>query len=161
MFTSLSLTWDPTVRLSLSAVTLGTLLHKIQSNDVNQMSIQRFMSLPDKNKVKQCLILFTIFLMFLLFCCCYMGLLTYATYYDCDPLSTKVNSPKNKRSERNCFHFLKKKKLFLLWLFKNSSLFQEYILPKILRKYYTILWKKKLFAYFKYQEKKLLKPLRE
>ncbi|XP_065361418.1 sodium-coupled monocarboxylate transporter 1 isoform X3 [Calliphora vicina] len=84
------LSWDPTVRLSMSAILVGSVLHKIQSNDVNQMSLQRFMSLPDTGKVKQCLILFTILLMFLLFCCCYMGLLTYATYYDCDPLSTKL-----------------------------------------------------------------------
>lgn len=88
---SSSLTWDPTVRLSMVSVILGGTLHKIQSNDVNQMSLQRFLSLPDLGKVKQCMILFSILLVFLLSCCCYMGLLSYATYYDCDPLSTKVN----------------------------------------------------------------------
>lgn len=85
-----SLTLDPTVRLSMGAVLLGGTLHKIQSSDVNQVSIQRFLSLPNMQKVKQCMFLFTSLLMILLFCCCYMGLLTYATYYNCDPLSTKV-----------------------------------------------------------------------
>lgn len=87
-----SMTLDPTVRLSIGAVLLGGTLHKIQSSDVNQVSIQRFLSLPNMQKVKQCMFLFTSLLMILLFCCCYMGLLTYATYYDCDPLSTKVLS---------------------------------------------------------------------
>uniref|UniRef100_A0A1I8QA67 Sodium-coupled monocarboxylate transporter 1 n=1 Tax=Stomoxys calcitrans TaxID=35570 RepID=A0A1I8QA67_STOCA len=84
------LTWDPTVRLSAVSVFLGSTLHKIQSNDVNQMSLQRFNSLPSMEKVKQCMIIFTILLMCLLFCCCYMGLLSYAAYHDCDPLSTKL-----------------------------------------------------------------------
>ncbi|XP_073839726.1 sodium-coupled monocarboxylate transporter 2-like [Musca autumnalis] len=86
------LTWDPTVRLSMTAVIIGGTLHKIQSSDVNQMSLQRFLSLPDMGKVKQCVILFTTLLIFLLFCCCYMGLLSYASFYDCDPLVTKLAS---------------------------------------------------------------------
>ena len=84
------MTWDPTVRLSMSSVLIGGVIHKIQSSDVNQMSLQRFMSLPNMQKVKQCLILFTILLVFLLSCCAYMGLLLYANYYDCDPLSSEV-----------------------------------------------------------------------
>lgn len=85
------------MRLSMVSVILGGTLHKIQSNDVNQMSLQRFLSLPDLGKVKQCMILFSILLVFLLSCCCYMGLLSYATYYDCDPLSTKVNEKTENR----------------------------------------------------------------
>lgn len=85
-----SLTFDPTVRLSMAAILLGGTLHKIQSSDVNHISVQRFLSLPNMQKVKQSMFLFTSLLIILLFCCCYMGLLTYATYYNCDPLSTKV-----------------------------------------------------------------------
>uniref|UniRef100_T1PAY5 Sodium:solute symporter family protein n=1 Tax=Musca domestica TaxID=7370 RepID=T1PAY5_MUSDO len=86
------MTWDPTVRLSMTSVIIGGTLHKIQSSDVNQMSLQRFLSLPDMGKVKQCMFLFTTLLVFLLFCCCYMGLLSYASFYDCDPLVTKLAS---------------------------------------------------------------------
>ncbi|XP_037951198.1 sodium-coupled monocarboxylate transporter 2-like [Teleopsis dalmanni] len=83
-------TWDPTVRLSILSVLVGGTLHKIQSSDVNQVSIQRFLSLPTLKKVKQTMIVYTILLIFLLFCCCYMGLITYATFHDCDPLTTKL-----------------------------------------------------------------------
>ncbi|XP_036321356.1 sodium-coupled monocarboxylate transporter 1 isoform X2 [Rhagoletis pomonella] len=85
-------TWDPTVRLSMLAVFVGGSLHKIQSSAVNQICIQRYLSLPSFKKAKQTVILFNFLLIFLMLCCCYMGLLAYASYYDCDPLSTKLAS---------------------------------------------------------------------
>lgn len=72
------------------SVIVGGTLHKIQSSDVNQVSIQRFLSLPSYNHAKQSMFLFTVLLIFLLSCCSYMGLVTYAVYHDCDPISTKV-----------------------------------------------------------------------
>jgi len=84
------LTWDPTVRLSMLSVILGGTLHKIQSSDVNQVSIQRFLSLPSYEHAKRCMLVFTVLLIFLLSCCSYMGLVSYAVYHDCDPISTKV-----------------------------------------------------------------------
>ncbi|XP_017855882.1 PREDICTED: sodium-coupled monocarboxylate transporter 1 isoform X1 [Drosophila arizonae] len=81
-------TWDPTVRLSMVSVIVGGTLHKIQSSDVNQVSIQRFLSLPSYKHAKQCMFLYTVLLIFLLSCCSYMGLVTYAVYQDCDPIST-------------------------------------------------------------------------
>uniref|UniRef100_A0A6P4FGM2 Sodium-coupled monocarboxylate transporter 1 isoform X3 n=1 Tax=Drosophila rhopaloa TaxID=1041015 RepID=A0A6P4FGM2_DRORH len=83
-------TWDPTVRLSMMSVILGGTLHKIQSSDVNQVSIQRFLSLPSYEHAKRCMLIFTLLLIFLLSCCSYMGLVSYAVYHDCDPISTKL-----------------------------------------------------------------------
>ncbi|KAH8341015.1 hypothetical protein KR059_012279, partial [Drosophila kikkawai] len=83
-------TWDPTVRLSMLSVIVGGTLHKIQSSDVNQVSIQRFLSLPSYDHAKRCMFIFTLLLMFLLSCCNYMGLVSYAVYHDCDPISTKL-----------------------------------------------------------------------
>ncbi|XP_023176123.2 sodium-coupled monocarboxylate transporter 1 isoform X4 [Drosophila hydei] len=83
-------TWDPTVRLSMLSVLVGGTLHKIQSSDVNQVSIQRFLSLPSYKHAKQCMFLYTVLLIFLLSCCSYMGLVTYAAYHDCDPISTRL-----------------------------------------------------------------------
>ncbi|XP_041565103.1 sodium-coupled monocarboxylate transporter 1-like isoform X5 [Drosophila elegans] len=83
-------TWDPTVRLSMLSVILGGTLHKIQSSDVNQVSIQRFLSLPSYDHAKRCMLVFTLLLIFLLSCCSYMGLVSYAVYHDCDPISTKL-----------------------------------------------------------------------
>ncbi|XP_032593224.1 sodium-coupled monocarboxylate transporter 1 isoform X1 [Drosophila grimshawi] len=82
-------TWDPTVRLSMLSVIVGGTLHKIQSSDVNQVSIQRFLSLPSYKHAKQCIFIYNVLLIFLLSCCCYMGLVIYAAYHDCDPISTK------------------------------------------------------------------------
>lgn len=83
-------TWDPTVRLSMLSVIVGGTLHKIQSSDVNQVSIQRFLSLPSYKHAKQSMLIFTVLLIFLLSCCCYIGLVAYAVYHDCDPISTKL-----------------------------------------------------------------------
>ncbi|XP_070142745.1 sodium-coupled monocarboxylate transporter 1 isoform X4 [Drosophila kikkawai] len=83
-------TWDPTVRLSMLSVIVGGTLHKIQSSDVNQVSIQRFLSLPSYDHAKRCMFIFTLLLIFLLSCCNYMGLVSYAVYHDCDPISTKL-----------------------------------------------------------------------
>ncbi|XP_034116700.1 sodium-coupled monocarboxylate transporter 1 isoform X2 [Drosophila albomicans] len=83
-------TWDPTVRLSMLSVIVGGTLHKIQSSDVNQVSIQRFLSLPSYRHAKWTMFIFTVLLIFLLSCCCYMGLVSYAVYHDCDPISTKL-----------------------------------------------------------------------
>jgi len=88
---TIRLTWDPTVRLSMLSVILGGTLHKIQSSDVNQVSIQRFLSLPSYQHAKRCMLIFTLLLVFLLSCCSYMGLVSYAVYHDCDPISTKVS----------------------------------------------------------------------
>lgn len=73
------------------SVIVGGTLHKIQSSDVNQVSIQRFLSLPSYKHAKQCMFLYTVLLIFLLSCCSYMGLVTYAVYQDCDPISTGVS----------------------------------------------------------------------
>ncbi|XP_036675383.3 sodium-coupled monocarboxylate transporter 1 isoform X5 [Drosophila suzukii] len=83
-------TWDPTVRLSMLSVILGGTLHKIQSSDVNQVSIQRLLSLPSYQHAKRCMLIFTLLLVFLLSCCSYLGLVSYAVYHDCDPISTKL-----------------------------------------------------------------------
>lgn len=72
------------------SVIVGGTLHKIQSSDVNQVSIQRFLSLPSYEHAKRCMFVFTVLLVFLLSCCSYMGLVSYAVYHDCDPISTKV-----------------------------------------------------------------------
>lgn len=73
------------------SVIVGGTLHKIQSSDVNQVSIQRFLSLPSYKHAKQAMLIFTVLLIFLLTCCCYIGLVSYAVYHDCDPISTKVS----------------------------------------------------------------------
>lgn len=85
-FPELSL--DPTVRLSVLSVFVGGTFFKLQSTSINQTTIQRFMSLPSLKEIKQTLFIFSIGLILLYMGCIYVGLVCYATYYDCDPMST-------------------------------------------------------------------------
>lgn len=85
------LTLDPTVRMSVLSVFVGGTFFKLQNTSINQPTIQRFVALSSMKKIKMALITFSIGLMLLLSCCIYVGLLTYATYYDCDPVSTGVS----------------------------------------------------------------------
>ncbi|XP_065361495.1 sodium-coupled monocarboxylate transporter 1 isoform X4 [Calliphora vicina] len=82
------LTFDPTVRMSVFSVFVGGTFFKLQNTSINQPTIQRFMSLPNIQKIKETLYTFSIGLTLLYMVCIYVGLLAYATYYDCDPMST-------------------------------------------------------------------------
>ncbi|XP_017079738.2 sodium-coupled monocarboxylate transporter 1 isoform X3 [Drosophila eugracilis] len=79
---------DPTVRLSVFSVFVGGTFFKLQSTSINQATVQRFMSLPSLKAIKQTLFTFSIGLTLLYMGCVYVGLVCYATYYDCDPMST-------------------------------------------------------------------------
>ncbi|XP_070142746.1 sodium-coupled monocarboxylate transporter 1 isoform X5 [Drosophila kikkawai] len=81
-------TMDPTVRLSVFSVFVGGTFFKLQSTSINQATVQRFMSLPTLKAIKQTLFTFSIGLVLLYCGCVYVGLVCYATYYDCDPMST-------------------------------------------------------------------------
>ncbi|KAM8705533.1 hypothetical protein ACLKA7_009914 [Drosophila subpalustris] len=83
---------DPTVRLSVLSVFVGGTFFKLQSTSINQTTIQRFMSLPSLKEIKQTLFIFSIGLVLLYMGCIYVGLVCYATYYDCDPMSTGLAS---------------------------------------------------------------------
>ncbi|KAH8404261.1 hypothetical protein KR215_002695 [Drosophila sulfurigaster] len=81
-------TLDPTVRLSVLSVFVGGTFFKLQSTSINQATVQRFMSLPSLKEIKHTLFIFSIGLILLYMGCVYIGLVCYATYYDCDPMST-------------------------------------------------------------------------
>lgn len=82
---------DPTVRISVLSVFIGGTFFKLQSTSINQATIQRFMSLPSLKHIKQTLVTFSFGLILLYTGCIYVGLVCYATYYQCDPMSTGVS----------------------------------------------------------------------
>lgn len=83
-------TMDPTVRHSLFSITVGGFVYWISSSTLSQHMMQRYMALPTLRDAKRAMWTFVVLVTILLFICSYNGLLIYATYHDCDPLTTKV-----------------------------------------------------------------------
>lgn len=77
--------------MSVFSVFVGGTFFKLQNTSINQATIQRFMSLPSLKHIQQTLFTFSIGLILLYMSCVYVGLVCYATYYDCDPMTTGVS----------------------------------------------------------------------
>nr|NP_001138111.1 kin of rumpel, isoform B [Drosophila melanogaster]ACL83567.1 kin of rumpel, isoform B [Drosophila melanogaster] len=84
------LTLDPKVRMSMLAMMVGNVAHNSYNLGCNQIITQRYLSLPGLKQMAQCSFLFISGLVLLMAICMYNGLLLSATYYDCDPLTTKL-----------------------------------------------------------------------
>ncbi|KQS52246.1 sodium-coupled monocarboxylate transporter 1 isoform X2 [Drosophila erecta] len=84
------LTLDPKVRMSMLALMVGNVAHNTYNLGCNQIITQRYLSLPGLKQMAQCSFLFISGLVVLMAICMYNGLLLSATYYDCDPLTTKL-----------------------------------------------------------------------
>ncbi|XP_033165303.1 sodium-coupled monocarboxylate transporter 1 isoform X2 [Drosophila mauritiana] len=84
------LTLDPKVRMSMLAMMVGNVAHSSYNLGCNQIITQRYLSLPGLKQMAQCSFIFITGLVVLMAICMYNGLLLSATYYDCDPLTTKL-----------------------------------------------------------------------
>ncbi|XP_058452646.1 sodium-coupled monocarboxylate transporter 1 isoform X2 [Malaya genurostris] len=74
-------------RQTFWGVLIGGFFYWTSFNSVNQTMVQRYMSLPNLKKAKRSVGLFTIGMGVFVTACCYAGLLVYAHYYRCDPMS--------------------------------------------------------------------------
>uniref|UniRef100_A0A336MMN9 CSON003951 protein n=1 Tax=Culicoides sonorensis TaxID=179676 RepID=A0A336MMN9_CULSO len=70
-------------------------VHWVGSNAAQQAQIQRFFSLSTLRKARVALWIFIIASIIIKIICVYNGLLLYATYHDCDPLTTKLAKAKD------------------------------------------------------------------
>lgn len=59
-------------------------------NAINQSLIQRFLSVPTLKKARCALWIYITGVILFITVSAYNGFILYATYYDCDPLTTKV-----------------------------------------------------------------------
>ncbi|KAH8417108.1 hypothetical protein KR222_003258 [Zaprionus bogoriensis] len=89
------LTFDPKVRMSAFAVFFGYSAHATYNLGCNQIITQRYMSLPGLKEMGQASLLFIAGLCLLTSLCLYNGILLFARYYDCDPLTTKLAKAKD------------------------------------------------------------------
>uniref|UniRef100_A0A1B0EY77 Sodium/solute symporter n=1 Tax=Phlebotomus papatasi TaxID=29031 RepID=A0A1B0EY77_PHLPP len=88
-------TLDLRTRNTFFSVVIGGMVYWLKSNAISQNMIQRYLSVPTLSAARKALWIFTIGVSFLIIFCGYCGLLIYAVYHDCDPLTTKLAKAKD------------------------------------------------------------------
>ncbi|ALC38209.1 CG8451 [Drosophila busckii] len=78
---------SPYVRHTVWSVLIGGFSYWTSFNAVNQTMVQRYMSLPSLKKARASMAIFTIGVAAFVSVCCFVGMLIYEKYKDCDPLS--------------------------------------------------------------------------
>ncbi|XP_049834467.1 sodium-coupled monocarboxylate transporter 1-like [Schistocerca gregaria] len=86
---------DPRVRMALPSLLLGGLMQYLYNAGVNQIMVQRYLALPTLTKANIAVWIFTAGAASLILLSTYSGLLIFARYFDCDPLTTKVARAKD------------------------------------------------------------------
>ncbi|XP_057665819.1 sodium-coupled monocarboxylate transporter 1-like [Diorhabda carinulata] len=86
---------DPMARHTIWALVIGGGAYTLQSAGVNQNMVQRYLALPSLRESKKALWVFFFGLTAIVLLCSYCGMLIYATYYKCDPLTTKLAREKD------------------------------------------------------------------
>ncbi|EDW45056.1 GM10281, partial [Drosophila sechellia] len=89
------MTFDPTARMGVFALFVGGALFKLQANGINQTVVQRYLTLPNNKDVKKALVLSLIGFMFVMLMCVYIGMLAFAEFYHCDPITTGLARAKD------------------------------------------------------------------
>lgn len=86
---------NPTIRHTIWSQVIGGAVYWLQTNAVSQNMIQRYLSLPTLRAGRIALWTFVCGVITLMLLCSYNGLLIYATYKHCDPLTTKLARAKD------------------------------------------------------------------
>lgn len=89
-----SIRFDPTIRHSFWTVVIGCSSFYIVVN-TNQTTVQRFLALKDVKTARKASLIYVIAITILTSLCMYNGLLLFATYFDCDPLTTGLAKAKD------------------------------------------------------------------
>lgn len=80
---------DPTIRHTFWSLFVGgSLYYTIAHTDQN--FVQRFLTLRNKKAAQTATVLYIFSITLFISMCIFNGLLLYATYFDCDPLTTKL-----------------------------------------------------------------------
>ncbi|XP_065172488.1 sodium-coupled monocarboxylate transporter 1-like [Atheta coriaria] len=78
--------WDPTIRHTFWTVSIGNYFSWLASCSINQAMVQRCLAMPTLKSARFTILILVIGITSLVSMCCYMGLLIYASYHDCDPI---------------------------------------------------------------------------
>ncbi|XP_076618369.1 sodium-coupled monocarboxylate transporter 1 [Colletes latitarsis] len=80
---------DPTARHTFWTVVVGGYLNWLASCSVNQAMVQRCLSMPNLKKANATIAIMAIGIITIVSLSCYTGLVIFAAFYDCDPVTTK------------------------------------------------------------------------
>ncbi|KAJ8955548.1 hypothetical protein NQ318_001378 [Aromia moschata] len=86
---------DPLSRHTIWSLVIGGFMYSLQTSTVNQNMIQRYLALPSLQAAKRALWVFFIGMLLIVGLCSYCGMLIYATFYRCDPLTTMLAKEKD------------------------------------------------------------------
>ncbi|XP_011685074.1 PREDICTED: sodium-coupled monocarboxylate transporter 1-like isoform X1 [Wasmannia auropunctata] len=80
---------DPTTRHTFWGVVVGNYLNWLATCSVNQAMMQRCLAMPNLRKSNVAIMIMAIGIVSIVSLCCYTGIVIYAAFYDCDPVTTK------------------------------------------------------------------------
>lgn len=86
---------NPLARHTVWSLVIGGFAFVMQAGAVNQNMVQRYLALPTIADARRALWIFCGGLILIISICSYMGLLIFATYYKCDPLTTMLAREKD------------------------------------------------------------------
>ncbi|KAI4465465.1 sodium-coupled monocarboxylate transporter [Holotrichia oblita] len=78
---------DPTIRHTFWTVSIGNYFAWLASCSINQAMVQRCLAMPSLAKAHVTVGILVVGIMTLVSMCCYMGLLIFAAYHKCDPVT--------------------------------------------------------------------------
>lgn len=90
-----ALDWSPLTRHTVWSLIIGGFVHWLQISAINQNMIQRYLALPTLSSARRALWFFILGVLILMGTCGYAGMLIYAWYHECDPLTTKLAGAKD------------------------------------------------------------------
>ncbi|XP_015175380.1 PREDICTED: sodium-coupled monocarboxylate transporter 1-like [Polistes dominula] len=80
---------DPTVRHTFWTVVVGNYLNWLATCSVNQAMVQRCLAMPNLKKSNITIMIMAVGIVTIVSLCCYTGIVIFAAFYKCDPISTK------------------------------------------------------------------------
>ncbi|KAI4503569.1 hypothetical protein M0802_000972 [Mischocyttarus mexicanus] len=90
-----TLDWSPMTRHTVWSLIIGGFVQWLQNLAISQNIIQLFLALPTLHMARRALWCFIIGVLLIMGTCGYAGLLIYAWYHECDPLTTKLAGTKD------------------------------------------------------------------
>lgn len=83
---------SPFIRMTFWNVLIGNTFAWMGGLSISQAMVQKFMALPTYSKARTSLYIFVFEVIFIVSISCVTGLLIYAKYYQCDPITSKIIS---------------------------------------------------------------------